>query len=290
VGLTAALALLRTHVLVVAVPGGTMLRLRAEAAVRARGWLLVDAPEDADLLLVCGAPGRVAAAAVDGLWRRVPAPRARRTVAVAEELDRVLDSAARVLADGALQRRTAAATPRAPAPAPPAGTVRFGPVARDWPPGVVVDCRLDRRGRVEGVESRLLPVGPADDGGDDAVRAFALDVAAAAGILRLAGWPAPAARLDRVLDRVLAGGPPAAERPAVARVRALVDRSVTARWGLDRAAPRAGVRGRLLELLAEPGRERSEWRPGRALEGLVGRRPVEVPLRVAAAGWEQVDA
>jgi hypothetical protein len=267
-----------------------MLRLRAEAAVRARGWLLVDAPEDADLLLVCGAPGRAAGAAVDALWRRVPAPRARRTVAAAEELDRALDSAARVLADGPLQRRTAAATPPAPPQQPrPDGVLRFGPVARDWPPGVVVDCRLDPRGRVVDVASRLLPVGPLDED-DDPGRAFALDLAAAAGILRLAGWAAAAARLDRVLDRVVAGGPPDAQRPEVARVRALVDRSVTARWSLEKAAPRADVRGRLLELLAEPGRERTEWRPGRALDGLVGRRPAEVPLRVAAAGWERVDA
>ena len=55
-GLTAALALLRAHVLVVAAPGRALLRMRAEAAVRARGWPLVAEPEDADLLLVCGGP------------------------------------------------------------------------------------------------------------------------------------------------------------------------------------------------------------------------------------------
>ena len=290
-GLTAALALLRTHVLVVAVPGRPMLRLRAEAAVRARGWLLVDVPEDADLLLVCGRGTGRFGHEVEVLWNRVPVPRAKRVVADATALDGALDSAARVLADGPLQRTTAAAVPSiASMRVPTRGRVRFGPAARDWPAGLVLDCALDRRGRVGLVDASGRPLAAVDEHVPDPVpedlRRWVLDLAGAAALLRLAGWAPPAARLDRVVDQLLAGRLHTPLRHRVARVAALVDRSVTLRWALARDAPGVPVHARLLELLGAPiaedaGPVSPDW--GVLLDG---RPPGAVPLIVAAADAE----
>ncbi|WP_375389833.1 hypothetical protein [uncultured Amnibacterium sp.] len=290
-GLTAALALLRAHVLVVAVPGRPVLRLRAEAAVRARGWLLVADPEDADLLLVCGRAGGAFAQEVEVLWNRVPAPRSKRTVADADGLDGALDSAARVLADGALQRRTAAEVPSVPAMrVPTRGRVRFGPAARDWPSGLVLDCALDRRGRVGLVDASGRPLEPvADhlrDRVDDELRREVLDLAGAAALLRLVGWTPPAARIDGVVDGLLADRLRRPLRRRVERIARRVEASVTLRWTLQRLVPGVPVRARLLELLGAPvdaaaGAAAPEW--GALLDG---RPPAAVPLIVAAAEAE----
>ena len=66
-GVIASLALLRVHVLVVELPGRPALRLRAEAAVRARGWVVTRDPADTDVLLVCGTPRPAIADAVNAL-------------------------------------------------------------------------------------------------------------------------------------------------------------------------------------------------------------------------------
>ena len=64
-GLTSSLALLRVHVLVVELPGRPLLGLRAEAAVRARGWVVTSDPEDADLGIAMGGGTDAAGAAAD---------------------------------------------------------------------------------------------------------------------------------------------------------------------------------------------------------------------------------
>ncbi|MGT2426419.1 hypothetical protein [Amnibacterium kyonggiense] len=199
-GALASLALLRVHVLVVGLPGRAVLRLRAEAAVRARSWVVVTAPADADVLLVCGAPEAEIGAAVDALWWDVPAPRARRTIGSADELEDALDSAARVLADRELQRRAGGRGGAAPT-APPDG--RFGPIGPAWPPGLVVECAAGPGGRIAAVGVRRL--GSATE---DAAPPGVLAVADAARLLRLARWEAPARRLDRVVDLLLAGATP----------------------------------------------------------------------------------
>lgn len=243
-GLTSSLALLRVHVLVVELPGRPLLRLRAEAAVRARGWVVTTDPEDADLVLVCGTPHPEAVQAVDALWRRVPAPRARRTVPAAEDLANALDSAARVLGDDALQRE--AASPALPAPDPEPAH-RLGPVRPHWPAGLIVDCALDERGRVAAAGVRRLPAEQEEDAGD--LRPFVLPVADAARLLRLVGWDAFSLRLDRVVDLALAGTEPARLRRRLRAVEGAVRRSETLRWVLRREGRGVAVAPRVLALL-----------------------------------------
>ena len=242
-GVIASLAALRVHVLVVELPGRPVLRLRAEAAVRARGWIVVREPVDADVLLVCGTPRAAIAEAVDALWWDVPSPRARRTVRAAADLPEVLDSAARVLADGALQRRAAADLGEAPPPPPPG---RFGPLRPDWPAGLTLDCAAGSDGRIVAVGTRRS----ADEPEDDPVPAAALAVADAARLLRMAGWASPALRLDRVVDLLLAGVPSERLARRLRSVAGLVRRSGTLRVVLAREAPSVDARARVLALLA----------------------------------------
>jgi hypothetical protein len=271
----ASLALLRVHVLVVELPGRPMLRLRAEAAVRARGWVLTAEPEDSDLVLVCGTPRPEIAAAVDGIWSRVPVPRVRRTVRAADDLPGALDSAARVLADDALQRRAAA---DAPAPPPPAPPTRLGPFGPLWPSGLVVDSALDRAGRVAAVGARRIRAEHEEDQAE--ARDLLLTVADAARLLRLAGWPAPAQRLDRVVDLGLAGEEPARLRRRVRGVAGTVGRSATLRWVLLRAAPDVDVRARVVALLQAA--IDGDGPPAPSPRVLVGQPAGALPLLVAA--------
>jgi hypothetical protein len=281
VGLIAALAVLRVAVLVVELPGRPVLRIRAEAAVRARGWTVVSRPEDADLVLVCGTPRPEVAAAVDDLWCRVPAPRARRTVRAAEQLPDALDSAARVLADTALQRRTAAeAPPLVRAAAAPGASA----LARDWPAGLLLDCAVDRAGRITAVGERRLPAEPEDDAPPDAVALLAL--ADAARLLRLAGLPALALRLDRVIDLALGGRDLATLRPRVRRVARAVRRSASLAWLLRHDAPGVDVRARLLALLEGEG----PAAPPPARRRLIGLPAAALPLLVAATEPVAADA
>lgn len=71
------LAAQRPHVLLVAVPGTTPVRLAAETWCRDHGAVLVSVPADADLLVITDQPKGDLAAAVDGLWRQLPGPRVR---------------------------------------------------------------------------------------------------------------------------------------------------------------------------------------------------------------------
>jgi hypothetical protein len=94
----------RPHVLVVAVPGATGVRLALEAALARRGWPIATGPADADVLAVAGTPGPELAAVVDAVWEQVPAPRARIGPSTPEDVDQHLDAAAALLADAEHQR------------------------------------------------------------------------------------------------------------------------------------------------------------------------------------------
>jgi hypothetical protein len=271
----AALALLRVHVLVVELPGRPLLRLHAEAAVRARGWVVTTDPDDTDLVLVCGSPRPDVVAAVDALWRRVPVPRARRTIRAEGDLGSALDSAARVLADDALQRRSAVAA--APLQAPSA--TRLGPVGPLWPAGLVLDAAVDARDRVVAVGTRRLPA-EAEEVAAAPVRLLIHPVADAARLLRLAGWAAPALRLERVADLALTGVPPERLRRRLRAVERSLRRSATLHRVLRREVPGIDVHQRVGSLLvaAIDGTE-PPAAPGRALLGLT---LDALPLAVAA--------
>jgi hypothetical protein len=94
----------RPHVLVVAVPGATGVRLALEAALARRGWPIAAGPADADVLAVAGSPGPELAAVVDAVWEQVPAPRARIEVPAPADVDDRLDAAAALLAEVEHQR------------------------------------------------------------------------------------------------------------------------------------------------------------------------------------------
>ena len=272
-GVIASLALLRVHVLVVELPGRPVLRLRAEAAVRRRGWVVTREPADTDVLLVCGTPRAAIADAVHALWWDVPAPRARRTVRTVAEVDGVLDSAARVLADRALQQRAAADVGTVPATPPPG---RFGPLHPDWPAGLVLDCQTEADGRITAAGVRRL----AAEREDDPVHAAVLAVADAARLLRMAGWASPALRLDRVVDLALDGVPAERLRPRLRSVAGLVRRSATLRSVLADALPSVDVRTRVLALLSAA--IDGDAPPPAPPRVLIGMSLDAVPLLVAA--------
>lgn len=93
----------RPHVLVIASPGGTAVRLVVEVELARRRWPVAMGPADADLLVVTGAPGPALAEVTETLWQQVPAPRARAVVADAAETAPALDAAVRELADSGVQ-------------------------------------------------------------------------------------------------------------------------------------------------------------------------------------------
>jgi hypothetical protein len=94
----------RPHVLVVAVPGATDVRLALEAALDRRGWPVATGPADTDVLAVAGASGHELAAVIDAVWEQVPAPRARIEVGAPADVGARLDAAAGLLADAEHQR------------------------------------------------------------------------------------------------------------------------------------------------------------------------------------------
>lgn len=100
-------AVKRVHVMIVEVPGSALLRMRAEAAVTARGWVLAGSPADTDALLVCGMPHAALRGLIDAVWQQVPAPRVHTTVTDPSDLASTLDAIVADLADTAGQRARA---------------------------------------------------------------------------------------------------------------------------------------------------------------------------------------
>jgi hypothetical protein len=100
----------RPHVLTVAVPGATAVRLAAEEQLRRRGWPAALSPADADILLTCGDFAGRMAAAVTETWQAMPAPRARASAVLPAAVAPALDAARAAVADLAAQRVLAAET------------------------------------------------------------------------------------------------------------------------------------------------------------------------------------
>lgn len=100
-------AMTRPAVLAVTLPGATELRLEAEAAVRRRGWPVVDAPAAADLLVVCGLPAPDDTEWLDGIERSMPEPALRIVAGESGQLTDALDTARRDLIDRAATRPAA---------------------------------------------------------------------------------------------------------------------------------------------------------------------------------------
>ena len=103
-GALARLAAARAHVLLVEIPGHPVLRMRVEAAVATRGWVLAAAPADADVLLVCGEATAPFTAPLEAVWEQLPSPRYRCTVAGPGAVDAVLDTVPAALCDLSARR------------------------------------------------------------------------------------------------------------------------------------------------------------------------------------------
>jgi hypothetical protein len=258
----------RPHVLVVAVPGATGVRLALEAALARRGWPVAAGPADADVLAVAGAPGPQLGAVADAVWEQVPAPRARFEVRVAADVDELLDTASAQLADVDHQR-SAPRTPQQRHHGGPAG--HAGVAANDHDHhhdhhhghgGTVAGLPMaelgpDRDGltldRLHVPLGPVLPDWPAglvvrvtlqgdviqeasaevlDAGRAEAFvwpSAAARELDGLARFLGVAGWPSVAGRARRLRDAAIAGDEVGAGAAALVR---RIRRSRTLRWVL----------------------------------------------------------
>jgi hypothetical protein len=253
----------RPHVLVVAAPGATDVRLAVEAALARRGWPVATGPADTDVLAVVGEPGPELAAVVDAVWEQVPAPRARIEVPAPLDVDERLDAAVQVVSgkEGYGTRihsrphgehgsgaggdhaghsgghhehhghgGMVAGLPMAELGADRDGLmldrlhVPLGPVLPDWPAGLVV--RVTLQGDViQEASAEVLDGGHARPFEWPSATARELD--GLARFLGVAGWAATAGRARRLRDAALAGDD--VEAGAAALVRR-VRRSRTLRW------------------------------------------------------------
>ncbi|MGB7361199.1 MAG: hypothetical protein WA944_25865 [Mycobacterium sp.] len=102
-GWTARLAVARTHVLAVEIPGQWSTRVALQRRVLDRGWRMAVSPADADVLAVCGPPGPQMNAVIDLVWDQLPGPRVRIEVPDGGPVDDALDLAAAELLDTAAQ-------------------------------------------------------------------------------------------------------------------------------------------------------------------------------------------
>ena len=255
-------AVARAHALVVEVPGWWATRVAVEQDLARRGWQPALSPADADVLVVCGAPGERLAEAVDRVWEQLPGPRAR-VLVTGPEVSAALDEAGRQLSDEDRQRDDARARhdpvggeraqgdgdhgdmDMAPAGIPLAGGdedrdglemdvlhVPLGPVLPYWPPGLVLRCTLNgdvvTEADVEVLEGRSVPPPPVASALRTQDAAAACD--AAARLLAVAGWDDAAAAARRVRDLVLIDSADGAPRAQLDRLRSRVAGSWSLRW------------------------------------------------------------
>ncbi|MCZ7433637.1 hypothetical protein [Streptomyces sp. WMMC1477] len=249
------------RVLLVACPGGTAVRLAAEAAVGERGGRLALTPAEADVLLVAGEPAAELRSAVDVLWGQMPGPRRLGQAARARDVGAVLEALLPGRGDGGRAARSAPWAPsggdgetaRLGEPVM-AGRgedrdglrldvlrVPLGPVLPDWPAGLVVDTVV-QGDVVQRAGGRVLPfagprrppfwhAGKSPDARRRRTAAAHLD--SLGRLLAVAGWEAAAREARRLRDRLLDGEPERGVRADVGAWRRRVERSRTLRWATD---------------------------------------------------------
>ncbi len=172
---TVTMAASRAHVCLVEAPGFFELRVSAERALLARGWVLASSPADADVLMVCGAATDELPDALGAVWEAMPGPRVRVEVNDQNEIPSALQIAHAQLVDNDLHGRDARTRSvsgmdhetmdhqhrdhgdmdMAPGGIPLAEGeedrdglemdvlhLPLGPVLAHWPPGLVLRCVL----------------------------------------------------------------------------------------------------------------------------------------------------
>ncbi|VAZ91882.1 hypothetical protein LAUMK4_01935 [Mycobacterium persicum] len=97
----------RAHVLTVEVPGEWVLRAAVEQGLAARGWRAAVSPADADVLAVCGIPGRQLGDVVRVIWDQLPGPRAHIDIDDVQSIESALRRAAAELRDCRRQQEDA---------------------------------------------------------------------------------------------------------------------------------------------------------------------------------------
>jgi hypothetical protein len=246
--------------LVVAVPGGTAVRLAVERVVRERGWMFATSPAEANMLVVAGPATDEVALYVERLWVQLPAPRARVDARSADSAQAGLDVAVARLCDVEHQRRLATPEPvpleqhghdahgghddmhghgmAMPGNVPMADRaedrdgltldrlhVPLGPLLPDWPAGLVVRTTL--QGDV--IQQATVEVlhGRPDTFWSTAVGNTARTLDSCARLLSLAGWADASTVARRLRDAALSGTP---DTGLAARWARRVRRSRTLRW------------------------------------------------------------
>ncbi|MQY07897.1 hypothetical protein [Actinomadura macrotermitis] len=238
----------------VAAPGATGTRLRAEAELRRRDRRCVAAPPAAAVLVVCGRPGAGLGAAVERVWDGMPGPRARvglGETASREEIAAALETTA--LEPAAPPSHQDEDVPMADRAADRDGLkldvlhVPLGPVLADWPAGLAL--RLTLQGDiVQAAETVVVdaPEGPSFwDGpwlraaagqpvtvGEAERRRAASHLDGIGRLLAVAGWQHAADQARALRDEVLADTPAEALTARYAGFARRVRRSRTLRWML----------------------------------------------------------
>lgn len=110
---TSRVAARHAHALVVEVPGWWRTRMVVERSVLERGWQLARSPADADVLIICGTPGRRFTEAVDHAWHQMPGPRVRVQARGTADIADACDEAHRLLLDPDRHRHDALNRPGA---------------------------------------------------------------------------------------------------------------------------------------------------------------------------------
>lgn len=258
----ARLAIRRTHVLAVEIPGHWATRVAVEREVQGRGWTTATSPADADVLAVCGNPGPEFAAVIDRVWDQLPGPRMRIDVVDAASVDDALDRAAAGLLDDAAQLADARSRPlRSDTAGDPDGDgdmgmapsgiplaegaddrdglemdvlhLPLGPVLPHWPAGVVLRCVLAGDVVTDAMVDVLDGVNGCQAGASGAARNcdHLLDLFA------LAGWRRGAVAARRCRDLLLDDPRDRHATGLLSRLQRDVKRSRLLRWSLRDLAP-----------------------------------------------------
>ncbi|PRY20155.1 hypothetical protein [Pseudosporangium ferrugineum] len=288
----------RPHVLAVAAPGATAVRLAVEVEMARIGAVAATAPSDADVLLAVGSPGDELRDAIDLVWSQLPGPRVRADIDDPAEAGAVLRQVVRQLSDpqrAAEPDRRDEWAERAPdthgedmqmpgglmmadrgpdrdALALDVLTVPLGPVLPDWPSGLVMDLQV-QGDVVQQARSRILsaatPPRPFwDAAGPGASRRHAAaHLDSLQRLLAVAGWPGMAWRVRRLRDSTLTDTPGPVLRGHLAAIGRRLNRSPTLRWATDglgvltaETADRLQVSGPAARAALEGGDVTARWR------------------------------
>lgn len=206
-------AFARPHLLLVAAPGATGIRIGVEHFARRSGWPMAESPADADVLVEAGRPARGLADAAELVERQLGEPYLLVAISDAADVEPRLGEVPGRLAGSVPTRR-----PRTDVPEPPMAEraddrdglaldvlrIPFGPILPHWPAGlrlsldvqgdVVQSCAVELLGDVDGGSFWAAP-------GRQGARC--LDRVAR--LLAVAGWAAMGQRCQGLRDRALAG-------------------------------------------------------------------------------------